>query len=204
MHLWIVVCAGASAEDHAGPQVVIETSRGNIVLLLDSRRAPITVANFLGYVDAGAYNETIFHRVVPGFVVQGGGYDSMLVEREADNPIHNEASNGLKNIRGSIAMARHDEIDSATNQFFINVADNERLDYSEQSCGRDDEAAENRARERGLYKPRNCKTFGYAVFGQVVEGMEVVDEIEVTATHSMDDFDDLPVAAVVIKSVRRM
>ena len=204
MCLWFFVCAGATAEAPAGQSVVIETSLGNIVLLLDPVKAPITVANFLGYVDSGAYNGTIFHRVVPGFVVQGGGYDTNLMERETGNPIRNEADNGLKNARGSIAMARQDEIDSATNQFFINVADNENLDYSERSCSREDEAMERRARERGLHKPRSCRTFGYTVFGRVVEGMDVLDQMEAIVTHGIDGFDDLPVAAVVIESVRRM
>jgi peptidyl-prolyl cis-trans isomerase A (cyclophilin A) len=193
---------------NAPVEVIFVTSLGSIQVSLEPALSPLTVANFLEYVDSGFYNGTIFHRVILGFVVQGGGHDVQLVERESglftrNAAIHNEADNGLKNVRGTIAMARMDEIDSATNQFYFNVADNANLDHSEESCTREDELQEFKARERGLSKPRTCKTFGYAVFGHVTEGMEVLEEIEFVETGSKDGFDDLPVNPVIIHSVRR-
>lgn len=196
--------AEAELEPAGAPKAVIETSLGVITLLLDVESAPISVANFLSYADKGLYDNTIFHRVVVGFVVQGGGYDAALNERESDSTIHNEADNGLRNLRGTISMARNDEIDSASNQFFINTDDNGSLDHTESSCTRTGQDAEIKARERGMVKPRTCTTFGYAVFGKVVDGMDVVDAIELVDTNSVDGFDDLPVAPVIIYSVRRL
>lgn len=199
---------GWTAETELGspgvPGVVIETSLGDITLLLDPGNAPITVANFLSYADRGSYDDTVFHRVVIGFVVQGGGYDAAMLERESDSTIHNEADNGLKNLRGTISMARNDEIDSASKQFFINVSDNASLDHTESSCTRVQQAAELKARDRGMIKPRTCTTFGYAVFGKVVDGMDLVDEIELVDTKSIDGFDDFPVEPIIIRSVRRL
>lgn len=199
---------GWTAETELGspgvPGVVIETSLGDITLLLDPGNAPITVANFLSYADRGSYDDTVFHRVVIGFVVQGGGYDAAMLERESDSTIHNEADNGLKNLRGTISMARNDEIDSASNQFFINVSDNASLDHTESSCTRVQQETELKARDRGMIKPRTCTTFGYAVFGKVVGGMDVVDEIELVDTKSIDGFDDFPVEPIIIRSVRRL
>lgn len=199
---------GWTAETELGspgvPGVVIETSLGDITLLLDPGNAPITVANFLSYADRGFYDDTVFHRVVIGFVVQGGGYDAAMLERESDSIIHNEADNGLKNLRGTISMARNDEIDSASKQFFINVSDNASLDHTESSCTRVQQEAELTARDRGMIKPRTCTTFGYAVFGKVVGGMDLVDEIELVDTKSIDGFDDFPVEPIIIRSVRRL
>lgn len=196
--------AEAEPEPESAPRVVIETTLGDITLLLDTRNAPISVANFLSYADKGFYDDTVFHRVVIGFVVQGGGYDVTMLERESASTIHNEADNGLKNLRGTISMARNDEIDSASNQFFINLADNVSLDHTESSCTRVQQVVELKARQRGLNKPRTCTTFGYAVFGKVVGGMEVVDAIEQVDTKSIDGFDDLPVEPIIVRSVRRL
>jgi cyclophilin family peptidyl-prolyl cis-trans isomerase len=195
--------AEAEPEPVTGSKAVIETSLGDITLLLDVEKAPISAANFLSYADQGFYDETIFHRVVVGFVVQGGGYDAELIERESDLTIHNEADNGLRNLRGTISMARNEGIDSASNQFFINTADNVSLDHTESSCTRTQQDAALKARERGMLKPRTCTTFGYAVFGKVVNGMDVVDAIELVDTNSVDGFDDLPVEPVVIRSISR-
>lgn len=185
------------------PVVRISTSLGNVLIELDEAAAPVTVANFLSYVDDGSYDETIFHRVIPGFMVQGGGYYLDLTEAPEREVIRNEADNGLKNVRGTIAMARTDDIDSAGRQFFINTVDNKRLDHHRKSCTREDEAAARAAAERGLRRPQSCKSFGYAVFGRVIEGMEVIDLIELVDTHTVDNFDDVPKTPVVIESIKR-
>lgn len=184
------------------PRVVLETSMGDVTLELDSEKAPVTVQNFLKYVERGAYDGTIFHRVIPGFMVQGGGYEPDLTLREDDSTVRNEADNGLKNLVGTVAMARMSEIDSASRQFFINVNDNAHLDHRETSCTREDMADVAAARDRGLYKPLTCDSFGYAVFGSVVDGMDVVHAIEIVETQSREDLDDLPVEPVVIESAR--
>jgi cyclophilin family peptidyl-prolyl cis-trans isomerase len=163
----------------AGERVLIETSHGNITVELDSAKAPLTVANFLAYVDAGFYDGTIFHRVIRNFMIQGGGFTPELEQKPVKAPIKNEAANGLKNLRGTIAMARTGVIDSATSQFFINLSDNAFLDH-------------------------NVRDFGYAVFGKVVEGQGVVDEIGAVPTGVRSGFRDVPVATVTIKSVRRV
>jgi cyclophilin family peptidyl-prolyl cis-trans isomerase len=161
------------------PVVVIETSAGSIVVELFKDSAPVSVENFLQYMRDHHYDGTIFHRVVPGYVIQGGGYTSELVERPVRPPIQNEATNGLTNRRGTVAMARTQSARSATAQFFINLANNPALDH------------------RG-YSPGD---FGYAVFGRVLEGMDVVDRIGQGKTGSRDGMDEVPLEPVVIKSV---
>ena len=162
--------------------VIIETNKGEITVELDAVNAPISVKNFLAYVDQGFYKETIFHRVIPGFMIQGGGMTADLQARPPTNaPIKNEAGNGLKNMRGTIAMARTGIVDSATSQFFINLVDNKSLDHRDQSSA----------------------GFGYAVFGKVVGGMEVVDKIATTPTGMKNRFNDVPLETIVIKEVRR-
>jgi cyclophilin family peptidyl-prolyl cis-trans isomerase len=165
------------------PLVLIETSVGKITLRLDSQRAPLTVDNFLSYVGAGHYDRTIIHQVYKGQGILGGGYGENLLEKSARTPIRNEASNGLKNRRGAIAMVRlPDGIDSATCQFFINVADNPALDY----------------------RDRTPAGYGYCVFGEVVEGMDVVDRINDAPVHDTPDFERTPVEPIVVKSMRRI
>lgn len=161
--------------------VVIETSMGNIEVELDSEKAPITVPNFLKYVEAKHYDGTIFHRVIKDFMIQGGGMDEKMGEKKTNSPIKNEAGNGLKNLRGTIAMARTSVVDSATAQFFINVVDNGFLDHKDESA-------------RG---------FGYAVFGKVTSGMDVVDKIRAVATGTKNGMDDVPNTPVVIKTIKK-
>jgi len=156
--------------------VIMETSMGTIELELDSEKAPVTVANFVEYASDGHFEGTIIHRVIPGFMIQGGGMTSDGIERPTRDPILLESRNGLRNVRGTIAMARTNVPDSATSQFFINLVDNPFLDYS---SGND----------------------GYAVFGRVVEGMDVVDAIAGVRTSSRGPFDDWPVQDVVIQKV---
>jgi peptidyl-prolyl cis-trans isomerase A (cyclophilin A) len=174
------VAAGAEekAETGGNPVVVLTTSLGEITLELDAEKAPVSVENFLAYVDAGFYDGTIFHRVIPDFMVQGGGFTPDMQQKQTRAPIKNEANNGLKNVRGSIAMARTGVVDSATAQFFINHKDNAFLDHG----GRD---------------------FGYAVFGKVVAGMDVVDKIAAVKTGSSRGMSDVPAEAVVIQSAKR-
>jgi peptidyl-prolyl cis-trans isomerase A (cyclophilin A) len=162
----------------AAPQVVFKTSQGEFVIELDSERAPITAANFLAYVDAGHYDGVIFHRVIPGFMIQGGGFDTNMRERGTRAPIKNEANNGLKNARGTLAMARTQVVDSATAQFFINLVDNTFLDHG-------------------------SRDFGYAVFGKVVSGMDIVDAISRTPTGRKGGHSDVPVSPIVIESAKR-
>jgi len=137
-------------------------------------------------------------------MIQGGGYYEDRSELEEGTAIVNEADNGIRNTRGTLAMARMEEIDSATREFFINLNDNEHLDHGSRSCTREDELSIKRAAERGLYKPKTCQTFGYAVFGEVIGGMDVVDEIELVTVDAVDDFDDLPIEAVVIQKIVRL
>jgi len=161
------------------PVVIVSTSMGAITLELFKDRAPVSVENFLQYVAEGFYAGTIFHRVKAGFMVQGGGYTPEMAEKATRPPILNEATNGLKNVRGTVAMARTRPLRSATSQFFINVASNSALDH------------------RG-YSPED---FGYAVFGRVLAGMDVVDRIAATPTRTVGDHDDVPTTPVVIKAV---
>lgn len=161
------------------PVVVVSTSMGDITIELFRDRAPVSVENFLQYASEGFYEGTIFHRVKPGYVIQGGGYTPEMVERTTRAPIQNEATNGLKNTRGTVAMARMRALRSATSQWYINLANNAPLDH------------------RG-YSPED---FGYAVFGRVLSGMDVVDRIAATPTASSGGHDDVPVTPVVIQKV---
>jgi len=169
---------GAYAGPKGGnPVVLLETSMGNIKVELKPQEAPITVSNFLTYLKEGHYDGLIFHRVIRGFMVQGGGFTKEMREkRPAHPPIKNEAGNGLKNDRGTLAMARTGVVDSATAQFFINVVNNDFLNHVDNT-------------------PRG---FGYAVFGKVVEGMEVVDKIRAVPTGRVSMFEDVPKEAVTI------
>lgn len=164
----------ATAAD--GPRVKFTTNLGTFTVALDQERAPKTVANFLGYVRSGLYDGTIFHRVIPGFMIQGGGFQPGMERKETGAPIENEADNGLRNRTGTIAMARTGDPHSATAQFFINTADNAALDHSEKS-------------ERG---------WGYAVFGRVVDGMRTVRTIERSITGTVGPYGDVPKSDVVI------
>jgi peptidyl-prolyl cis-trans isomerase B (cyclophilin B) len=161
------------------PLVQIETSHGEIILELDRDKAPISVENFITYANAGHYGGTIFHRVIKGFMIQGGGLTPDMQEKPTGAPIVNEATNRLRNKTGTVAMARTTEIDSATAQFFINTEDNKFLDH-------------------GGLKP---ELYGYSVFGQVVDGMDVVYTIEQQATASIAGYDDVPREPVVIQAV---
>jgi cyclophilin family peptidyl-prolyl cis-trans isomerase len=161
------------------PRVLLKTSQGDIVLELDKRSAPVTVDNFLRYVRDGHYDGTIFHRVIDGFMIQGGGYTPELIGKGTRAAIMNEAPNGLKNTRGSIAMARTGDPHSATAQWFINVADNAALDH---------------------IATTDSRSWGYAVFGQVVEGMDVVDKIKALPTRKEGMMENLPVETVLIES----
>jgi peptidyl-prolyl cis-trans isomerase B (cyclophilin B) len=172
--------ASARAADK-NPVVVMETSLGTIKIELFADKSPITVANFLGYADDKFFDGTVFHRVIPNFMIQGGGMEPGLKEKKTKAPIKNEApTNGLTNARGTIAMARTSEPDSATSQFFINVRDNGGLDSSQSADG-----------------------VGYCVFGKVIEGMDVVDKIKSVKTGRRRPHENVPLEDVVIKSVRR-
>ena len=155
-----------------------ETSHGAFVVELFPKEAPLTVENFLRYVDERHFDGTMFHRIVPGFVIQGGGLDAQFRNKRTREPIRNEAKNGLKNKRGSLSMARTSEVDSATSQFFVNLSDNDFLDHS-------------------------ARDFGYAVFARVTEGMEVVDKIAGVKTGRRQGYQDAPLEDVVIVSARR-
>jgi peptidyl-prolyl cis-trans isomerase A (cyclophilin A) len=162
------------------PLVLIETSMGAIKIRLDPQSAPITVKNFLDYVNSGFYDGTIFHRVVKSFVIQGGGFTPDLQPKATAAPIRNEAGNGLRNRRGTIAMARPFEVETATSQFFINVSDNTLLNHKDDSV----------------------QGYGYAVFGRVVEGMKVVDAIAAVATGKQKGMRKVPKLPVIIRSIR--
>ena len=170
----------AEATKAAGkPVVKMTTSMGVIEIELDAEKAPLSTENFLAYTKAGFYNGTIFHRVIPGFMIQGGGFTPDMQQKGVRGPIKNEAANGLKNLRGTIAMARTNIPDSATSQFFINHKDNVALDF------------------RGPQADR----IGYAVFGKVTKGMDVVDKIAAVQTGRRGPHGDVPVTPVVIQSV---
>lgn len=175
-----LVCASPARAEN--PKVAFQTSKGRIVLELYPEKAPGTVANFLAYVEAEFYDGTIFHRVIPGFMIQGGGFSADMQQKKALPPIRNEADNMLKNDRGTIAMARTPDPHSATAQFFINVVDNDFLNHTGQT-------------ERG---------WGYAVFGKVISGMEVVDAITRVPTGNRGRFRDIPTEAVIIESARQI
>ena len=158
--------------------VILSTSHGDITIELFTEEAPVSTANFLAYVDAGFFDGTVFHRVIPGFMIQGGGMTPDLNEKPTNAPIKNEANNGITNDRGTLAMARTQAVDSATSQFFINLADNAFLNHGE-------------------------RDFGYAVFGKVADGLDVVDAIAAVATGTRGPHGDVPVEPVVIATARR-
>lgn len=169
----------AQASGVGNPQVIIKTSEGDITLVLFADKAPVTVANFLSYVDAGFYNGTIFHRVIPDFMIQGGGFLPDMTEKPTDEPIVNESRNRLHNERGTIAMARTNDPDSAAAQFFINQRDNLRLDWAP---GRP----------------------GYTVFGQVLLGLDIVDFIATAPTGKAGRFTDVPTTPILINEIVRV
>lgn len=158
-------------------KVVLSTSMGDITIALFGDKAPLTVKNFLAYVDSGFFAGTIFHRVVPGFVIQGGGFTKDMERKPTYPPIVNEAKNGLMNLRSTLSMARTNDPNSATSQFFINLVDNPRLDYGPNA--------------------------GYAVFGEVIEGMEIVDKIATVPTETRERFQNVPKEPIVIISAKR-
>lgn len=157
--------------------VLLTTSAGNIELALDNQKAPVSVKNFVEYVNSGFYNGTTFHRVIPGFMIQGGGFTSDMKQKATNPAIVNEADNGLRNLRGTISMARTAEKDSATSQFFINVADNAFLDHGQ-------------------------RDFGYAVFGKVVKGMDVADKMAQVQTENVGPYQNVPTQPIVIQSAK--
>ena len=158
--------------------IVFSTTFGDITIEMYDKKAPVTVENFLKYVDDGHFDGTIFHRVIPGFVIQGGGFTSDMKRKSTRDPIKNEADNGLKNERGTLSMARTSDVNSATSQFFINLVDNKVLDHG----GRD---------------------FGYAVFAKVIEGMDVVDKIAAVKTGGKAEHRDVPVESIAVTSAKR-
>ncbi|HTB29871.1 MAG TPA: peptidylprolyl isomerase [Steroidobacteraceae bacterium] len=156
-----------------------ETTLGNFTIELYEDKAPVSAENFLKYVDEGFFDGTVFHRIVPGFVIQGGGFTEDMSQKKNHPPIKNEADNGVKNTRGTLSMARTNDINSATSQFFVNLKDNDFLDHT-----------------RG--------NFGYAVFGKVTEGMDVIDKIAAVKTGRRRGFEDVPLDPVIMTSVRRV
>ena len=182
--LTLMLCLGAalavagqvSAAD-PDPAVKLETNFGDIIVRLDARKAPISTANFVQYVKSGFYDGTVFHRVIKNFMIQGGGFTADMKQKSARAPIRNEADNGLKNKKYTIAMARTGEPHSASSQFFINVKDNDFLDF----------------------KGQNPQGWGYAVFGKVIKGQEVVDKIAAVQTGKKGYYDDVPMETVTIK-----
>ncbi len=186
--LAVVVCltipfsVGAADKPAAHPRVRMTTNLGAIEIELDAQRAPKTVANFLNYVDKGFYNGTIFHRVIPGFMIQGGGFETGMKQKKTDEPIMNEADNGLKNDVGTIAMARTSSPHSASAQFFINAANNTFLNH----------------------RDKTVQGWGYAVFGKVTKGMDVVKKIETVRTKTSGPYQNVPVSDVVIRRLERI
>ncbi len=174
----VVIYANLKGADTIN-KVLIKTSMGDIELELFPNKAPITVDNFLDYVKDGFYNGTIFHRVIDGFMIQGGGFEPGMIQKKTNPPIKNEADNGLSNLRGTIAMARTQVVDSATSQFFINLKDNTFLDH----------------------KNNTPSGYGYCVFGKVIKGMDVVDSIAKVKTHSVGYFQDVPIKDVIIEKI---
>jgi cyclophilin family peptidyl-prolyl cis-trans isomerase len=170
----------AAAEGSSAPRVLLETSRGPIVLELDPERAPRTVESFLEYVRSGFYAGTVFHRVIPGFMIQGGGFTAEMEKKPAGPPVRNEADNGLRNLRGTVAMARTGDPHSANSQFFINLVDNDYLNHT----------------------AKTPQGWGYTVFGRVVEGMETVDAIAGVRTTRKGPYSDVPAEPVRITGAR--
>lgn len=184
------LCFGAPAEEqpmsnsskNQHPIVLLKTNKGDIKIELDGEKAPISVKNFLEYVSQGHYNHTIFHRVIDGFMIQGGGFSADMQQKPTLAPIKNEADNGLLNKRGTLAMARTSLVDSATAQFFINVNDNAFLDF----------------------KSKNPREYGYSVFGCVIEGMDVVDKIKKVKTGTRGAFENVPTEVVEIIEAKQI
>jgi peptidyl-prolyl cis-trans isomerase A (cyclophilin A) len=178
--LFMALTLGSTMDANAAdnPRVVMETSMGTMVLELYPEKAPITVKNFLDYVDAGFYDGTIFHRVIPGFVIQGGGFDAKMEKKKNNPPIKNEADNGLRNLRATLSMARTQDINSATSQFFINLKNNSNLD-------------------------NGSRGFGYAVFAKVVKGVSTIDKIAGVKTTTKGHYQDVPVEPVILISAKR-
>jgi peptidyl-prolyl cis-trans isomerase A (cyclophilin A) len=174
----VLLSASGAIAQNAAPRVALDTSEGRIVIELAPKESPKTVENFLAYVKSGHYDGTVFHRVIPTFMIQAGGFSPDMAERPTRPPIALESQNGLKNARGTVAMARRGDPNSATSQFFINVVDNPRLDYP------------------------NPDGNGYAVFGKVVEGMDVVDRIKAVPTGARGPHQNVPINPVTIKSAR--
>ena len=180
--LGITLAVGAADKPAPNPKVVLDTSKGRIVLELYLQKAPETVVNFLSYVDAKFYDGTIFHRVIPNFMIQGGGFAADMQRKPGKGPIKNEADKGLKNDRGTIAMARTGDPHSATAQFFINSVNNDFLNH----------------------RNKTQQGWGYAAFGRVIEGMDVVDAISAVRTTRRGMYRDVPVEPVVIRSATRL
>ncbi len=158
--------------------IEFKTSKGNFTIELFTDKAPISCENFLAYVDAGHFDGTVFHRVIPGFMIQGGGFNEDMQQKKTNAPIKNEATNGLRNKRGTLSMARTNDIDSATSQFFINLVDNDFLDH-------------------------NPGNYGYAVFGKVISGIEVIDEIAKVKTGRRSGHADVPIESIIVTSATR-
>jgi peptidyl-prolyl cis-trans isomerase A (cyclophilin A) len=178
----IIIMIPKKSTPAPNPQILLETSLGAIQLELFADKAPITVKNFLEYVDANFYANTLFHRVIPGFMIQGGGFVKGMSQKQTNSPIKNEAGNDLSNLRGTVAMARTSDIDSATSQFFINVNDNLFLNH----------------------RDNTANGFGYCVFGRVINGMDVVDEIVRVPAGTVGPFENVPLQDVTIISVKRV
>ncbi len=191
MTRWILIaglalcCVGMAfaeeGETVEKPIVVMTTSMGEIVIELDAEKAPITVTNFLQYVDDEHYDGTVFHRVIKSFMIQGGGFNAEMIQKDNRDPIKNEANNGLTNELGTIAMARTQVVDSATSQFFINTKNNASLNF----------------------RSPDPRGYGYCVFGKVIDGMDVVVKIEDSATANKGGLQNVPVEMITIESVRR-
>jgi cyclophilin family peptidyl-prolyl cis-trans isomerase len=177
-----MVFTGAEDVAAENPKILLDTSKGEVVLELYPDKAPDTVKNFLNYVDTEFFNGTIFHRVIPNFMIQGGGFTDDMKQKPTQAPIKNEADTGIKNDRGTIAMARTGDPHSATGQFFINTVDNDFLNH----------------------KNKTPQGWGYAAFGKVIKGMDTVDAISAVKTSNRGSYQDVPVEAVVIKSAKRL
>lgn len=177
--LLATLSTGATAQDN--PVVIVETNKGTIKVELWADKAPLSAANFLRYTDGGFYDGLIFHRVIDGFMAQGGGFSEEMVQKSPFESIKNEASAAVPNKRGTLAMARTNVVDSATSQFFINLVDNDFLNHTDET-------------------PRG---FGYAVFGEVIEGMDIVDQIAKVATGNSRGYQNVPTEAVIMLSVKR-
>lgn len=178
--MFAALCGMVALTAQAQTQVVMDTNYGRIEMVLDEQKAPKTVANFVRYAEKGFYNQTIFHRVINGFMIQGGGFSADMLQKETDEPVANEADNGLKNTIGAVAMARTADPHSATAQFFINVNKNDFLNHT----------------------AKTPSGYGYTVFGQVSKGMDVVNRIAAVRTTSRMGHQDVPVQPVVIQSVK--